>query len=171
MTNDKLSFAEQIRHPAWQKRRLERLEAAGFRCTKCDADDVTLNVHHKHYVKGRMYWEYSDDELSVLCEACHEEEHAILSELKHLMLQLDSTQVHALVSGYFQTSDWFEWKDFDMGRDRDPLTFAAGFLAFLCSWLSIYQLGDVARFAVSLTGEDSEARHHLRDRSYVFGEE
>lgn len=33
------------------------------------------NVHHKHYVLGRLPWEYSDDELMLVCHTCHKEIH------------------------------------------------------------------------------------------------
>ncbi len=34
-----------------------------------------LNVHHKHYIKGKMAWEYSDDVYVTLCPTCHKREH------------------------------------------------------------------------------------------------
>ena len=34
-----------------------------------------LNVHHKHYIKGKMAWEYSDNVLVTLCPTCHKSEH------------------------------------------------------------------------------------------------
>lgn len=67
----KLSYSEQLKHPLWQKRRLEIMSAAGFQCSRCSSKDVTLNVHHVFYKKGYMLWEYKDKALRCLCEDCH----------------------------------------------------------------------------------------------------
>jgi hypothetical protein len=77
-----LTYSEQLRHPNWQRRRLEMLNAAGFVCQCCKTVDKTLHVHHKQYFKGRMAWEYEDKELLVLCEDCHTQEHVYLDELR-----------------------------------------------------------------------------------------
>lgn len=71
----KLTYIEQLRHPNWQRKRLEVMQAAGFECQECGAKDVPLNIHHRRYVKGRMAWEYDPPDLACLCEQCHLEEH------------------------------------------------------------------------------------------------
>jgi len=87
----KMTYGEQLKHPNWQKRRLQMLEAAGWACRCCESKEVTLHVHHKKYVKGRMAWEYSDSELEVLCEPCHQEEHAAQSMLQTV---IGNTEIH-----------------------------------------------------------------------------
>lgn len=72
----RMTYAEQLKHPKWQKRRLEILDRAKFRCESCEDSETTLHVHHKRYRKGAMAWEYSDQELIALCEDCHESEHS-----------------------------------------------------------------------------------------------
>jgi hypothetical protein len=37
--------------------------------------NVYLHVHHKFYVRGRLPWEYQDEELTTLCNWCHWELH------------------------------------------------------------------------------------------------
>lgn len=80
-----LTYREQLLHPRWQRKRLGVLERDGWMCMRCCADDKTLQVHHKRYVKGRMAWEYPDDELISLCSDCHhqthEEKDALLAEI------------------------------------------------------------------------------------------
>lgn len=71
----KLSYGEQLKHPNWQRKRLEVMEAAGFNCENCGDKESTLNVHHRRYVKGRMVWEYDRPDLVCLCEQCHQAEH------------------------------------------------------------------------------------------------
>ncbi len=71
----KMTYGEQLKHPNWQRRRLEALGAAEFKCQACFDSESTLHVHHKRYVKGRMAWEYEIGELAVLCEECHSNAH------------------------------------------------------------------------------------------------
>lgn len=86
----KLSYSEQLKHPNWQRKRLGVLQRADFHCERCGAGESTLHVHHKHYVKGRLAWEYEDGELAALCEVCHAEAHD------------ESAQLSAVVAGLRQ---------------------------------------------------------------------
>ena len=70
-----MTYKDQLLHPNWQRLRLQMLDAAGWACQCCKTKEVTLHVHHKRYVKGRMAWEYTEDELDVLCKDCHADEH------------------------------------------------------------------------------------------------
>ena len=81
----KMPYGEQLRHPNWQRRRLEIMESAGFACQSCGDTQTTLNVHHRLYVKGRMVWDYSDHELECLCESCHRIAHGNREFLDRLM--------------------------------------------------------------------------------------
>ncbi len=102
----KMTYGEQLKHPNWQRKRLERLNLADFTCECCHNTEGTLHVHHKHYVKGRMAWEYTNEELAVLCESCHEvahEEDAAVSAMLAL-LPIDGPfsrfDVGSLVAGW-----------------------------------------------------------------------
>lgn len=97
-----MSYAQQLRHPNWQRRRLERLAVADFQCDNCGAIDITLHVHHPRYVRGRMAWEYSDDELQVLCEGCHGEHHAAEEVLMSLMAGGHAHSIFGIVAGYLR---------------------------------------------------------------------
>lgn len=92
-------FFAQYKHPLWQKRRLERLEVAGWACERCEEKTQQLHVHHNRYVTGRRVWEYTDDELRVLCDACHEYVHARKDRLKDLCAGLEETDVDQVI-GY-----------------------------------------------------------------------
>lgn len=70
-----LAYRVQLKDPRWQRRRLERLQVAHFRCEECADTKKTLHVHHKKYRDGAAPWEYTDDELEVLCDDCHEARH------------------------------------------------------------------------------------------------
>lgn len=69
------SYAQKLRDPRWQKKRLEVLEASGWRCELCCDSESPLHVHHKQYFKGREPWDYEIAQLAVLCECCHDAQH------------------------------------------------------------------------------------------------
>ena len=70
-----MDLKDQYKHPLWQKKRLEALEYYGFFCQSCESTEKQLHVHHRSYVKGRMIWEYTAEELDVLCCDCHKSVH------------------------------------------------------------------------------------------------
>lgn len=76
------SYAELLKSPPWQKKRLEMLEASGWSCDNCGNDKETLNVHHRVYIKGRKPWEYDASQLQVLCQTCHKTHHEVEGAFK-----------------------------------------------------------------------------------------
>jgi hypothetical protein len=60
-----------MRHPLWQKKRLEVLDRSNFQCDNCGESERTLHVHHNFYERGRKPWEYPTESLVALCETCH----------------------------------------------------------------------------------------------------
>ena len=66
-----MSYKEKLKHPKWQKKRLEILNRDNWKCTKCGNTETTLAVHHKQYKKGCDPWQYDNDDLITLCEVCH----------------------------------------------------------------------------------------------------
>lgn len=72
----KTPYFQKLLDPRWQRKRLESLEASEWRCEICMDKSRTLHVHHKQYIKGREPWEYEADQLSVLCDVCHSEQHS-----------------------------------------------------------------------------------------------
>ena len=95
-----MTYAQQLRHPNWQRRRLEILSRSEFSCEYCGDSETTLNVHHVEYKKGRKAWDYGDDELEALCERCHKERHAAQDAIKHLLAH-DKGEVFGILAGYF----------------------------------------------------------------------
>ena len=67
----KQSYAEKLRDPRWQKKRLEILERDGWTCRCCGDEDKTLHIHHRYYLRGIEPWEYELESLITLCEHCH----------------------------------------------------------------------------------------------------
>ena len=101
----KLTYAQQLAHPLWQRRRLTMLDAAGWKCSVCGGHDSQLHVHHRQYFKGRMAWEYSDAELQVLCKNCHERLHVVDDQIKAILCRVPPHEALALLAGYFAGMD------------------------------------------------------------------
>jgi hypothetical protein len=70
----KQSYFELLKDPRWQKKRLEIMQRDGFKCRKCGANQLTLNVHHVIYAYGVEPWKYPDMAFLTLCEPCHDGE-------------------------------------------------------------------------------------------------
>ncbi len=70
-----MTYAEKLKDPRWQRRRLEIMNRDDFRCLDCGSESNTLNVHHVIYRKKLDLWEYPDELLLTLCSRCHEARH------------------------------------------------------------------------------------------------
>lgn len=68
----KKNYAEKLKDPRWQKKRLEILNRDEFTCQLCLDSDSSLHVHHCRYQWGKSPWEYPDSWLMTVCESCHE---------------------------------------------------------------------------------------------------
>src|SRR5262245_15459330 len=68
-------YSEKLRDPRWQRKRLEIMQRDNFACGYCSNGNVTLNVHHRWYVRGADPWDYPGEALVTLCEDCHKFEH------------------------------------------------------------------------------------------------
>jgi hypothetical protein len=66
-----MTYAEKLKDPRWQKKRLLILERDNFHCTECKDDKETLQIHHKRYFRNKAPWDYEDRYLTTLCETCH----------------------------------------------------------------------------------------------------
>jgi hypothetical protein len=85
------TYAEKLRDPRWQRRRLEIMERDCYECTNCGERTKELHVHHRLYQYGLDPWDYEDDLLTTLCTDCHAEYKDFATERKRFMrlLQLD----------------------------------------------------------------------------------
>ena len=71
------TYAQKLKDPRWQKKRLKILERDKFTCRSCEDASRTLHVHHLYYDKDLKPWENEDDDLVTLCEDCHEIMHVL----------------------------------------------------------------------------------------------
>jgi len=93
VAKSKPTYYDLLRHPNWQRKRLEVMQRAEFRCEKCDTADDTLNVHHRYYEKGKKPWEYPDDCFRCLCERCHHRIHELLTTAKRQLELMDDNDL------------------------------------------------------------------------------
>jgi hypothetical protein len=84
-TKQSSAYAEKLKDPRWQKKRLEIMGRDDFRCQICGDSDSMLMVHHRYYIWGKEPWDYASDILVTLCEACHEAEHEEKDEADDLI--------------------------------------------------------------------------------------
>lgn len=83
------TYAQKLKDPRWQKRRLEILQRDHYTCRECKAQHKTLHVHHCSYAPQLEPWEYSDNDLITLCEDCHCLVETVLDEIKLYAGRLD----------------------------------------------------------------------------------
>lgn len=76
----KKTYAEKLRDPRWQKKRLEILQLRGWKCVSCEDSEEELHVHHRYYISGRDPWEYPDWCYEVKCKSCHQHDHDWVQE-------------------------------------------------------------------------------------------
>ncbi len=132
------TFAAQYKNPLWQKKRLEAMEEADFKCQMCFGSEEQLHVHHKRYIKGRRIWEYDNNELVVLCHECHEIVHHEQEVLKRTIALIDVMAIEeiiGLIAGYCSEavgpvgaadmSDTIEYVSREYGEQTPP-SVAAG---------------------------------------------
>jgi hypothetical protein len=67
-----MTYAEKLKNPLWQKKRLEVFDRDNYTCTVCEDKDTELHVHHKEYSFGKEPWEYDIENFTTLCKHCHE---------------------------------------------------------------------------------------------------
>lgn len=129
------SYAEKLRDPRWQRKRLEILQRSNFSCEACSATDRTLNVHHRIYRRGADPWAYADHELASLCEDCHQQEHSIRTRVEEVFAQLPPNEIE-VVLGYAQARLAICW-GLELDKQKIPVTSwdqAYGMLEGLWNW-------------------------------------
>ncbi len=73
-------YSDKLKDPRWQKKRLEILQRDNWACQRCFDPDSTLIVHHRYYLRDTEPWDYYDDALVTLCQACHDSEHETIDQ-------------------------------------------------------------------------------------------
>ncbi len=64
-------YAEKLKDPRWQKKRLEIFQRDNWTCKKCGEKTKTLHIHHLLYIPRVEPWDIPSGFLVTLCEDCH----------------------------------------------------------------------------------------------------
>ena len=81
-------YDEKLKHPFWQRKRLEIFNLHNFTCQNCSAKENTLHIHHTYYEKNKEPWEYENDSLKCLCDKCHKKWHIAENILNDYILKI-----------------------------------------------------------------------------------
>ena len=71
-----IPYGEQLLDERWKAFRKFIFVVRGGKCETC-CKTTNLQVHHLHYIRGAMAWEYNCNEVIVLCKDCHKKIHGI----------------------------------------------------------------------------------------------
>lgn len=75
------AYTTYIASKEWAEKRARLFKLRGRACEQCASVD-DLEVHHKTYER---FGDEDDDDLCVLCEECHEKEHARQASMRHII--------------------------------------------------------------------------------------
>lgn len=67
------TYSESLKHPDWQRKRLEIFQRDNWRCKLCDNKDKQLCVHHLCYAERGTWRGVPDKFLITVCNECHSE--------------------------------------------------------------------------------------------------
>lgn len=70
---DARSYAEKLRDPRWQRRRLEIFQRDNWKCQLCSRTDLELHLHHL-YRTTEDPWDEPDLHLLTVCQLCHDQQ-------------------------------------------------------------------------------------------------
>lgn len=66
-----MTYAEKLKDPRWQKKRLEVFNRDSFKCLLCEDNKTELQVHHISYDANCEPWDYPLENFQSLCKHCH----------------------------------------------------------------------------------------------------
>lgn len=75
-TRERIPYDEQLKDKKWLAFRRFVFTVRGKVCEQCGSVNC-LQVHHPKYKVGRWAWEYTCNEVVVLCRECHKKAHGI----------------------------------------------------------------------------------------------
>jgi hypothetical protein len=99
-----MTYADKLKDPRWQRRRLAIMERDGFACKDCKATDKQLHVHHLIY--SQEPWDAGLGCLVTVCWECHAKRHTTEKRLKELIAKLGYLHeglLHSLVNAIEDT--------------------------------------------------------------------
>lgn len=120
-------YSKLYRRKEWKDKRLALIEERKA-CESCGETD-DLQVHHPHYEKGKMPWEY--DNLQVLCNPCHRK--ADIARKMQFVNGSHPVASNALTGKFFHSINqkgYIEWQGYVVGGIQDGF-----YLVQLFEWM------------------------------------
>lgn len=137
-------YASKMTDPRWIEFTKGVRRRKGNHCASCRRGNVPTSVHHPFYDGDREPWEYSDEEVVVLCWPCHKTLHLELQRFRRYVFAKMSPQVFRVFNGALA-----------VGLDHyDPSVLAHAFAELVSTH------GMIERFAKAWTNE-AEKRDDL----------
>lgn len=102
-----MRYAEKLKDPRWQKKRLEILQRDNWKCQCCGSEKGTLHAHHIIYEENLEPWEYDNHKIRTYCESCHKCWHKIdnLDKLTFLCLAIKAVGNKAINDSFSNGRD------------------------------------------------------------------
>ena len=66
-----ITYSEQLKHPNWQRKRLEIFTRDNWACKICGNTEMQLHTHHLYYEPNILAWEYDNESIQTVCELHH----------------------------------------------------------------------------------------------------
>lgn len=82
---DNKTYSEKLKDPRWTIFSNSVKKVYDNRCVGCGCEE-NLNTHHLIYKKGVAPWDYSLNEVTVMCKSCHNEFHKNEIKLKEILM-------------------------------------------------------------------------------------
>jgi hypothetical protein len=75
--DERIPYPKLLEPAEWNEKRACILARDEFKRRKCGRPDTShgLQVHHEHYIVGRLPWEYPEVLLVTICDSCHDKLH------------------------------------------------------------------------------------------------
>jgi len=102
------TYAEKLKDPRWQKKRLQILDRDEWTCKLCGDTETQLHIHHFYYHRDKEPWEYEIQDLTTYCKHCHylvevikdqSSIQSIISVIKYLRKSDNTLTIIAIVLG------------------------------------------------------------------------
>lgn len=151
--SDKTSYLDQLKDERWRERSAQVRSLHRNHCQVCGNADTKTEVHHKFYDWNRKLWEYSNEELTLLCVGCHDEIHVQINRLRrHVIGSLRPDQFKKIVDALQVATDNYH-----------PSIFADALLEFVCDPRSVQRFAKA--WSVPVTGIPDPDAKEIMERS------
>ena len=110
-----MTYADKLKNPKWQRRRLEILSRDGWECAYCGDKSSELQIHHRWYERKREPWDHSDECLVTLCAPCHEARTELDDLAKVALGKMSTTEVAAFLNESGERKLAGQWIVFSRG--------------------------------------------------------